>query len=305
MAVTLFSVFIKQKKDLFRAYKKVDNKPYAEYFSDKADADARQAELDKLGENSADWKLKNIFIQREAADALSFTGSNIGIRHVYLRLAKTKANSDRLTPTVQFTAYNDQAPNGHITKNFPLSIYGWPNALYEAARCSFNNTIQEHESVTLDAVNEWVDSNESDVAAHLWRMIGNAKGTVLIDSDFHRGAAMMYMRLSETRRNTLVLATRLPHTGRSITITDYDSLFQNAAYFTALQITHREFSNDAAYSSYAFGIYFMLKGEWLTALHSQGIEYERYMGSAEYDFVKWKELVNQWCDREYGQALLS
>lgn len=304
MAVTLFSVFLKQKKDLFRAYKKIDTKPYAEYFSNKDEANARQAELDKLGESSADWQLKNIFIQRPAAEALATSGSNIGIRHIYLRLQETRAGSGRQSPSIQFSAYNNRTQNKVVIKDFSLTRYGWPNALYAAVKFSFDNTVQEHEKVTLAGAFDWVRENEEDVAIHLWRMIGATRHVVLINSEITRDGNLLYTKLKVNKHNSIVLSTRLPHVTRSITVRDYDSLFQNAAYFTALQLMHREFANEVSYSSYAAGVYILLKGEWLDVLYRQGVPYEDYMGDNTYGYHKWKELINQWCDREYGQALL-
>lgn len=304
MAVTLFSTFLKQKKDLFRAYKKIDTKPYAEYFSNKDEANARQAELDKLGESSADWQLKNIFIQRPAAEALAMSGSNIGIRHVYLRLQETRSGSGRQSPSIQFSAYNDRTQNQVVIKDFSLTRHGWPNALYAAVKFSFDNTVQDREKVTLDDAFDWVKENEEDVATHLWQMIGAARDVVIINSEITRDGTLLYMGLKVNKYNSIVLSTRLAHVTRSITVRDYDSLFQNAAYFTALQLMHREFANEVSYSSYAAGIYIRLKGEWLDVLYRQGVDYEAYMGDEAYSYHKWKELVNQWCDIEYGQTLL-
>lgn len=304
MGVSLFSTYLKQKKDLHRAYKKIDNIHHQLYYATKKEADLKQAELDLLAQESTDWKLKNIFIQCTGVRENCIGDTNIGIRHVYLRLNKVRKGSDRYAPSIQVSISKSNNKQGVIIKDFSLSTSGWPNALHEAITFSFNESVTQSEKVTLNDALAWADRNEDKLAEYLWKMISDSKKLVIINSEFSRNSTIMYTRLKINTKGALVLATTLPHTNRSKTITDYDSLFQFAAYFTALQLIHREFDNEGSYASHAAGIYFLLKGEWLTLLASMGIDHRANGHEENYDFIRFKELVNQWCDLEYGQHLL-
>ena len=254
--------------------------------------------------------MRNLFVQSESINEDCDKGGNIGIRHVYFRMQQTRKNSGIYIPEIE-VSFTKWASKEVFIRHFPLATFGWPNALHEAVKCSFEESVikvapepKQRRNHGLSDALSWVNRNESELASKLWGMFGHQQGTVLINSEFIRNSKPMYMVLRVNPSGSLVISSRLPHTVKTLTIKDYSMLFETAAYYTALQIIHREFVNEESYQSYAAGVYFLLKGEWFKLLEQHSIEYQSVIDDKGYDIVRWYELINQWYSEACGTALL-
>lgn len=296
MAVT----FLPQQR-LYRAYKKIEGMEHQEYFHNEADALARQQTLDKKAEATAHWKLHNLFIQSEGVKEGCINGDNIGIRHVYLRINKTRKKGGVYYPSIQVSAFR-KGPVRTRVKNFPLSTYGWPEAVYEAVRYSYSILYPgEATQQDLDDAIRWVARNEEELAVKLWGMFKDYPDPVYINSEITRSGQLMHINLRPTKYGGLALRAMLPHTSRNTTVKDYRMLVETAAYYVALQLIHREFKNEDHYEAYAMGIYLLLKGDWMTQVSKLGIDCH----IEDYDVTEWRRLINQWCVDEYGHELIT
>lgn len=308
MAVTYFSKHLGQKKDLYRANKKISGIEYQEYFNKKSDADARQVELEAMSTNSDFWRLRNDFVQSGGIGENCASGGNIGIRHVYFRIPEIRKGSGTRYPAVEVSVSGSLVKKGVVIKSFPLSTYGWPGALIEAITYSFNITVAKKDGISdinlLEQALLWAEYNDDELSSKLWGMMSDSKEQVFINSEYSRNSKIIHMGLSESKSGSLTVRVGLPSGSKSKVITDYNMLFHTAAYFVALQIMHREFDEESSYESYAYGIYFMLKGDWMVKMHEKGYDCNDQIEQHGLNIDKWRLLVNQWSVSEYGSELL-
>ena len=299
MAVT----YLPQQK-LYRANKKIDKVEHQEYYKDATSAKERQDILDMKFKSSEYWKLRNTFVQTEDVRDGCTGGENIGIRHVYLRIQRTRSNSGTLYPAIQVSAFRRRPERTYI-KSFTLSTYGWPEAAYEAVRYA-HSILPAEDTNSQDLIDAyvWLDRNKEALGRKLWGMFSTYPEPVYLNNEIVRGGQLMFIKLRPSRNGGLSLRTTLANSSKSVTINNYPMLFETAAYFVALQLIHREFKDESLYRSYAMGIYLLLKGEWMTRLLDLGIGCQDAIDDRGYDIDEWIRLVNQWCIDEYGSSLI-